>query len=210
MDPVKAKDATWTQQEVQEVPELIERAYVPEVQPEWTRPEWFVQAVGELGHAIPDDDQSEFAWDAWDSPITAVVLREVTLHDEEEPSRCTACQRAIRVAVALTVYSPDPEFPPNIRLGRRCAARILGYRGRLFDATVAYDAIQGAKIGFNEKNQIPEHAPHARPSRIIDMSPTPASAAPGPAGPRFISMSPATTTTAPPKDDLDLPRPRTL
>jgi len=196
MDPARAKDAAWTQQEVQEVPEPTERTYVPEVQPEWTRPEWFVQAVGELGHAIPDDDQSEFAWDAWDSPITAVVLREVTLHDEEEPSRCTACQRAIRVAVALTVYSSDPEFPPNIRLGRRCAARILGHRGFLFDATVAYDAIRASTVGFNERNQVPEHAPHARPSRIIDMSPTPVPTAPSPAGPRFIDMSPATT---PPK-----------
>jgi len=171
MDPAGTKNATWTLEAIESAPAPTPRVDVPEVQPEWTRPEWFLQTTGELTYAVPDDDQSEFPWDGWDSPITAIVLREVTLHSEDDPSRCAACQRPIRVSVALTVYSPDADFPPNIRLGRKCAARILGYRGFLFDATIAYAAIQSSQVGFNERNQIPKHAPYARPSRMIDMTP---------------------------------------
>ena len=163
MAPTGTKDATWTLEVIESAPVPTPRVDVPEVQPKWTRPEWFLQTTGELAYAVPDDDQSEFPWDGWDSPITAIVLREVTLHSEDDPSRCAACQRPIRVSVALTVYSPDTDFPANIRLGRKCAARILGYRGLLFDATVAYAAIQSI--------QVPEHAPYARPSRMIDMTP---------------------------------------
>lgn len=142
LDPEGAKGPEWTQppEEKHTLPAPLLPARASAVYTaEWVQPQWFVDHYGEAMETTPDPDQSENAWPGWDESAR-VTLAGVEVHDEDSSLRCIACNRPLRVSVSLVLIGLD--LPPRVRMGRRCAARYLGHRGQIFDATRAAVALR--------------------------------------------------------------------
>lgn len=141
LDPTQAKGPEWTSPPLEPAPlspppPARER---PAHVADWVQPQWFVDHYGEAMDTTPDLDQPENLWFGWGEPAR-IRLEGVEIHSEDNPIRCIACSRAIRVSVSFALLGSD--LPPRVRMGRRCAARYLGQHGRIFDATRAALALR--------------------------------------------------------------------
>lgn len=138
LDPKLARDETWTHPSPEPEAAPVQTVKLPvHYHAPWTQPQWFVDHFGEAEHTIPDNDQPENLWFGWDEAAT-LHLAAVEVHPEDDPIRCIACNRAIRMSVSLVVSGT---VLPRVRMGRRCAARYLGAHGKIFDATRAAKAL---------------------------------------------------------------------
>ena len=141
LDEQGARGPEWTQALLDdEIPPVLPTLRTPSAStPTWMRPEWARDTLGELSPPWVDEDQAENGWALWGRP-GEFVLQSVTLHDEERPIRCIACARSLRVSVSLAVKN-GPDYPTTFRMGRRCAARLLGHRGLALDAVRAAETL---------------------------------------------------------------------
>ena len=121
--------------------------------------DWFTDAFGELENPVVDADQSENGWFGW-SELGTVTLDTVEVHGAENPVRCIACNRTIRISVAMV--TEGRALPARFRMGRRCAARMLNQWGKIFDATRAATALKVAIKTPTETSKI-SVSPHQVP-----------------------------------------------
>jgi superfamily I DNA/RNA helicase len=140
LDPTLTRDASWTDVTTPPFTEHAERPSTPPVHTIETFLEsrWFAGSFGELENTVVDPDQPENEWYGW-SESGSFRLHSVDLHHEDDPIRCTACGRALRVSVS--VQASGAGLPSRIRMGRRCAARLFHHWGQIFDATRAAAAL---------------------------------------------------------------------
>ena len=140
LDPQRARDASWTEVALPAPVKPPDRTSTNTVHRIETALDarWFVDAFGELENPVVDPDQPENEWYGW-MESGVFRLRAVGLHNEDEPTRCMACKRALRVSITLDVSGGG--LPAQIRVGRRCAARLLHHWGQIFDATRAAKAL---------------------------------------------------------------------
>jgi hypothetical protein len=137
MDPENAKGEDWTRSEDPALSDLPPPpACVPTVTYAngWAQERWFVDSFAETVDRATDMDEAEHLWSGWDESVTVLGVRGVEVHPEGDGSLCIACQRMLRVSVSLVLESPSRPKAWTIRLGRRCAARLLNHRGQIFDA----------------------------------------------------------------------------
>jgi len=141
LDPEGARGPDWTTPAPAPAPSIgpAPARELPAHVADWVQPQWFVDHYGEAMETTPDNDQPENLWVGWDE-AARVQFVSVEIHGEDDPIRCIACNRAIRVSVSLALVGSD--LPPRVRMGRKCAARYLGQRGRIFDATRAAIALR--------------------------------------------------------------------
>ena len=141
LNPAEARGPEWTQTEE---PRPFVAPVVPPPRPipvsAWVQPAWFIDHFGESSNTIPDEDQPEFGWYGWNESIEQISLQLVEIHAEDSPIKCVACNRFLRVSVSLRLTGTG--LPASVRMGRRCAARLLGNWGKIFDATRAADEMR--------------------------------------------------------------------